>query len=122
MPDVSMKTLLETGVHFGHQTRRWNPKMKRYIYHERNGIYIIDLHQTLRLLEDAYNFIKDTAPRASRCCSWAPSARRRNPSSRRPTAARCPTSTGAGWRHDDQLRTMRERRSSGWSASRLGLR
>jgi small subunit ribosomal protein S2 len=56
-----MKELLEAGVHFGHQTRRWNPKMKRYIYHERNGIYIIDLHQTLRLLEDAYNFIKDTA-------------------------------------------------------------
>jgi len=58
---VSMKELLEAGVHFGHQTRRWNPKMKRFIYHERNGIYIIDLHQTLRLLEDAYNFVRDTA-------------------------------------------------------------
>ena len=58
---VTMKELLEAGVHFGHQTRRWNPKMKRYIYHERNGIYIIDLHQTLRLLEDAYNFVRETA-------------------------------------------------------------
>lgn len=56
-----MKELLEAGVHFGHQTRRWNPKMKRFIYHERNGIYIIDLHQTLRLLEDAYNFVRETA-------------------------------------------------------------
>ncbi|MCE5219277.1 30S ribosomal protein S2 [bacterium] len=58
---VSMKELLEAGVHFGHQTRRWNPKMKRFIYHERNGIYIVDLHQTLRLLETAYNFVRDTA-------------------------------------------------------------
>ncbi|NSW55676.1 MAG: 30S ribosomal protein S2 [Armatimonadetes bacterium] len=58
---VTMKELLEAGVHFGHQTRRWNPKMKRYIYHERNGIYIIDLHQTLRLLEDAYHFVRQTA-------------------------------------------------------------
>ena len=56
-----MKELLEAGVHFGHQTRRWNPKMKRFIYHERNGIYIIDLHQTLRLLEDAHDFVRDTA-------------------------------------------------------------
>ncbi len=56
-----MKDLLEAGVHFGHQTRRWNPKMKRYIYGGRNGIYIIDLHQTLKLFDDAYEFIKDIA-------------------------------------------------------------
>jgi len=56
-----MKELLEAGVHFGHQTRRWNPKMKRFIYAGRNGIYIIDLHQTLRRLDDAYNFIRDVA-------------------------------------------------------------
>ena len=56
---VSMKELLEAGVHFGHQTRRWNPKMKRYIYGGRNGIYIIDLHQTVRLLEDAHNFVRE---------------------------------------------------------------
>jgi small subunit ribosomal protein S2 len=59
MTVVSMKHLLEAGVHFGHQTRRWNPKMKKYIYTERNGIYIIDLQQTLRLIEIAYNFIRD---------------------------------------------------------------
>jgi small subunit ribosomal protein S2 len=56
-----MKDLLEAGVHFGHQTRRWNPKMKRYIYGGRNGIYIIDLHQTLKLFEEAYEFIKEVA-------------------------------------------------------------
>ena len=56
---VSMKELLEAGVHFGHQTRRWNPKMKRYIYGGRNGIYIIDLHQTVRLLEDACDFVRE---------------------------------------------------------------
>jgi small subunit ribosomal protein S2 len=55
---VSMKELLEAGVHFGHQTRRWNPKMKRYIYGGRNGIYIVDLHQTVRLLDDACNFVR----------------------------------------------------------------
>lgn len=58
---VSMKELLEAGVHFGHLTRRWHPKMKKYIYHERNGIYIIDLHQTLRLLEEAYEFVRSVA-------------------------------------------------------------
>jgi small subunit ribosomal protein S2 len=57
---LSMKELLEAGVHFGHQTRRWNPKMKRYIYGARNGIYIIDLHQTLTLFDDAQRFIQDT--------------------------------------------------------------
>jgi small subunit ribosomal protein S2 len=56
-----MKELLEAGVHFGHQTRRWNPKMKRYIYGGRNGIYIIDLHQTLKLLDDAQKFVKELA-------------------------------------------------------------
>jgi len=57
---ISMKQLLEAGVHFGHQTRRWNPKMKDYIYTERNGIYIIDLQQTVGLVDEAYNAIKDT--------------------------------------------------------------
>jgi small subunit ribosomal protein S2 len=56
-----MKDLLEAGVHFGHQTRRWNPKMKRYIYGGRNGIYIIDLHQTLKLFDEAYDFVKELA-------------------------------------------------------------
>ena len=61
MAVVSMKQLLEAGVHFGHQTRRWNPKMAPYIYTERNGIYIIDLQKTVKKLEEAYNFVRDTA-------------------------------------------------------------
>ena len=56
---VTMKQLLEAGVHFGHQTRRWNPKMKRFIFGERNGIYIIDLDQTMQRVEAAYNFVRD---------------------------------------------------------------
>ena len=59
MSVVSMKQLLEAGVHFGHQTRRWNPKMAEYIFTERNGIYIIDLQKTVKKLEDAYNFVRD---------------------------------------------------------------
>jgi small subunit ribosomal protein S2 len=63
MPVVSMKELLEAGVHFGHQTRRWNPKMKRFIFTERGGIYIIDLTQTSDLLDEAYNFARAIAER-----------------------------------------------------------
>ena len=59
MPTVTMKQLLESGVHFGHQTRRWNPKMKRYIFGERGGIYIIDLQQTIVLLEQACDVVRD---------------------------------------------------------------
>lgn len=61
MAQLSMKELLESGVHFGHQTRRWNPKMKRYIYGARNGIYILDLHQTIKLFEEALDFVKSVA-------------------------------------------------------------
>ena len=61
MAVVSMKQLLEAGVHFGHQTRRWNPKMAPYIFTERNGIYIIDLQKTVRYLDTAYNFIRDVS-------------------------------------------------------------
>ncbi|MDA7025837.1 30S ribosomal protein S2 [Bacillus sp. CLL-7-23] len=61
MSVISMKQLLEAGVHFGHQTRRWNPKMKRYIFTERNGIYIIDLQKTVKKVEEAYNFTKNLA-------------------------------------------------------------
>ncbi|MDL2324453.1 30S ribosomal protein S2 [Ruminococcaceae bacterium OttesenSCG-928-A16] len=59
MAVVSMKQLLEAGVHFGHQTRRWNPKMAKYIFTERNGIYIIDLQKTVKKLDEAYNFVRD---------------------------------------------------------------
>ena len=61
MAVVSMKQLLESGVHFGHQTRRWNPKMAPYIFTERNGIYIIDLQKTVRKIDEAYNFVKELA-------------------------------------------------------------
>ncbi len=59
MSIISMKQLLEAGVHFGHQTRRWNPKMKKYIFTERNGIYIIDLQKTVKKVEEAYNFMRE---------------------------------------------------------------
>ncbi len=61
MSVVSMKQLLEAGVHFGHQTRRWNPKMSRFIFTERNGIYIIDLQKTVKKIEEAYNFVREVA-------------------------------------------------------------
>ena len=61
MAVVSMKQLLEAGVHFGHQTRRWNPKMAKYIFTERNGIYIIDLQKTVRKVDEAYNFLRSLA-------------------------------------------------------------
>ncbi|MEO8098200.1 MAG: 30S ribosomal protein S2 [Acidobacteriota bacterium] len=61
MPAISMKELLEAGVHFGHQTKRWNPKMKEYIFGERNGIYIIDLQKTLKLFKDAMRYVGDMA-------------------------------------------------------------
>ncbi len=63
---VTMKQLLEAGVHFGHQSRRWNPKMKKYIYTERNGIYIIDLKKTLRMIREAYNFVRDESVKGGR--------------------------------------------------------
>ena len=61
MSVISMKQLLEAGVHFGHQTRRWNPKMAEYIFTERNGIYIIDLQKTVKKLEEAYMFVREIA-------------------------------------------------------------
>ena len=59
MSVISMKQLLEAGVHFGHQTRRWNPKMKKYIFTERNGIYIIDLQKTVKKIDEAYKYVKN---------------------------------------------------------------
>ena len=97
MAVVSMKQLLEAGVHFGHQTRRWNPKMATYIYTERNGIYIIDLQKTVKKLEEAYNFVRSLgetssvlwASPARPCCSWAPRSRLRRPSRKRLSALAC---------------------------------
>ena len=98
MAVVSMKQLLEAGVHFGHQTRRWNPKMAKYIFTERNGIYIIDLQKTVKKLDEAYNFVRDTAARGRRAsCSSAPRSRLRIPSVTRLPAAACTMSTLVGW-------------------------
>ncbi len=66
MPVVSLAQLLESGVHFGHQTRRWNPKMSQYIYTARNGVHIIDLVQTAQLMEEAYSFMRDATEKGSR--------------------------------------------------------
>ena len=66
MAIISMKQLLEAGVHFGHQTRRWNPKMAPYIFTERNGIYIIDLQKTVKKVEECYNFLRDVAARGEK--------------------------------------------------------
>ena len=63
MGEISMKQLLEAGVHFGHQTSRWNPKMKPYIFGARNGIYIIDLQQTVKMFQAAYAFVRELSAR-----------------------------------------------------------
>ena len=70
MAIISMKQLLEAGVHFGHQTRRWNPKMAPYIFTERNGIYIIDLQKTVKKVEECYNFLRDVAARRKYFVRW----------------------------------------------------
>ena len=91
MAVVTMRQLLESGVHFGHQTRRWNPKMKRFIFTERNGIYIIDLRQTLDYIEKAYELRAQHRRRGRHASSSsAPRSRprRRSPSRRRGSASR----------------------------------
>ena len=83
MAVVSMKQLLEAGVHFGHQTRRWNPKMAPYIFTERNGIYIIDLQKTVRKLDEAYNFVHEVAANGGEILFEAPRSRLLIPSRKR---------------------------------------
>ena len=92
MAVITMKQLLEAGVHFGHQTRKWNPKMKKYIFAARNDIHIIDLQLTVGLVEKAYNFVVDTVKSGK-----APKSRRRKPSATRLPAAASSTSIRAGW-------------------------
>jgi len=75
MPVVSLAQMLESGVHFGHQTRRWNPKMSPYIFTERNGVHIIDLVQTAQLMEDAYEYMRVASKKAKSFCSWVRSAK-----------------------------------------------
>jgi ribosomal protein S2 len=94
---INLKTLLEAGCHYGHQTRRWNPKMKPYIFGERNGVYILDLKQTVIDADQAYTFLKETAAKGgTRSSSSARRSRLRSPSRPRPSAAACRTSTSAG--------------------------
>ena len=96
MAVVSMKQLLEAGVHFGHQTRRWNPKMAPYIFTERNGIYIIDLQKTVKKLEEAYMFVRDTAANGGEIL-FVGTKKQAGDSVKRPSAAACTTSMPAGW-------------------------
>jgi small subunit ribosomal protein S2 len=96
MASMSMRQMLEAGVHFGHQTRFWNPKMAPFIFGERNRIHIINLEKTLPLYNEAAGFIRQVVADGGRVCSSAPSARRAKPSSRRPHAAACLMSATAG--------------------------
>ena len=92
MAVVTMRQLLGAGVHFGHQTRRWNPKMRRFILGERNGIYLIDLRKTLEGIEDRLRATSATwSPAAGRSCSSARRSRPRDRSPTTPTRAACPT-------------------------------
>ncbi len=77
MVPIALKDLLEAGVHFGHQTKRWNPKMKEFIFGERNGIYIIDLGKTLKLVRDAEEFVGISPRKVERSCSSGPNGRRK---------------------------------------------
>jgi len=87
LPDFSMRQLLEAGVHFGHQTHRWNPRMKPYIYGERSGIHIMDLSKTVPALHQCLVFVRDTVAKGGRVLFVARSARRRIRSLKQPSAA-----------------------------------
>ena len=89
MPVVTRRELLEAGVHFGHQTRRWNPKMGRYLYGERSGIYIIDLEKSLTGLEEAYAYASELGRRGGTSCSSARRSRRRRSCPNTPPASAC---------------------------------
>jgi len=99
LPDFSMRQLLEAGVHFGHQTHRWNPKMAPYIYGARNNIHVIDLSQTVPLLHQALKQISDVVARGGRVLFVAPSGRPRRsspmPRSARPSTTSTPVGSAA---------------------------
>lgn len=97
MSVISMKQLLEAGVHFGHQTRRWNPKMKRYIFTERNGIYIIDLQKTVKKVEEAYNFTKNLAAEGGKILFVGTKNKLKILLKKKLNALACTMSTNAGW-------------------------
>ena len=97
MAVITMKELLEAGVHFGHQTKRWNPKMKKYIFGERNGIYIIDLQKTLTLFKEAYNFVADVAAEGKTVLFVGTKKQAQDSISEESSAAASSMSTSAGW-------------------------
>ena len=97
MASISMKLLLEAGVHFGHQTNKWNPKMKPYIFGARNGIYIIDLQQTVGMFQTAYQFVVDTVAAGGEILFVGTKKQSQESSARSPRDAACPTSISAGW-------------------------
>lgn len=96
MAVVTARQLLESGVHFGHQTRRWNPKMKRFIFTERNGIYIIDLHQSLTYIDQAYAFVKQTVAKGGQVLFVGTKKQAQEAIAEQAPASACPTSTSAG--------------------------
>ena len=96
MTEISMKQLLEAGVHFGHQTSRWNPKMKPYIFGARNGIYIIDLQQTVKMFRARYDFVARSAAQGGTILFVGTKKQAQDIVAKRPIAAACSTSTTAG--------------------------
>jgi small subunit ribosomal protein S2 len=97
MAVVTMRQLLESGVHFGHQTRRWNPKMKRFIFTERNGIYIIDLQQSLSYIDRAYEFVKETVAHGGTILFVGTKKQAQEAIAEQAHGSACRTSTSAGW-------------------------
>ena len=97
MATITMKELLEAGVHFGHQTKRWNPKMKEYIFGERNGIYIIDLQKTLKMFKEASKFVQDLANDGRIVLFVGTKRQAQDAIAEEAQSAGCSTSTSAGW-------------------------
>ena len=95
MAVVTMRELLDAGVHFGHQTRRWNPKMRRHIFTDRNGIYIIDLQQTLTFIDEAYEFVKETVAHGGTIL-FVGTKKHRKLLKKKQSASACHTSTTVG--------------------------
>ena len=97
LPEFTMRQLLEAGVHFGHQTRRWNPKMRPYLFGARNGVHVIDLEQTVPLLHQALVTLRDVAAGGGRILFVGTKRQASRRSRRPPAAAASTTSTTAGW-------------------------
>ena len=95
--NLTMKALLEAGVHFGHQTRRWNPMMKKYIFTQRNGIHIIDLQQTLGMINNVYQEMVDLVAEGGKVLFVEPSVRLKRSFRAKLSAVACCTSTSVGW-------------------------